>query len=443
MIKVLHITAHMGGGVGNALSSITAYSKKMDNKYVHRILMLEPPQKTQFVEICKQKGIDVIYATDIDVLRNELLEADIVQMSWWHHPIMAKVLSDFPKIPIRLIVWVHISGCTYPIVPFDFAKMPHKMFFTTNYSFENPYWDELQKNYMRINAELIYGAGDFSDIENTQISPHLGFNIGYIGTLNYSKINPEFIKFCKSVKIPSAKFIIAGDIDNKELVEDVKRYELDNMIEFKGYVKNVASVLSNIDVFGYPLNPFHFGTTENAILEAMAASLPVVALNQGAEKYIIKHMETGLLANNIGHYGELMRYLYENPNERKRIGKNARSYVMSTFSLEKTVGKMNAVYDEIMHNSKKEFQFNNVFGNEPYEWFLSCLGDERKIFEESIDEKIKNNQKRCEQIEEQIRNSSHILREKSKSSICQFYSYFPDDQNLSYWNSIINSIRLG
>lgn len=432
----------MGGGVGNALSSITTYSINHNNNYKHKILILESPQKTQFIDICRANNIDVVYATDIETIKDELIKADIVQLSWWHHPIMAKLLSDFPKIPIRLIIWAHISGCNYPYIPFDFSKIPHKMLFTTKYSFENPYWNESQKEYIRMKADIIYGAGDLSVVEKAESIPHDCFNIGYIGTLNYSKINPEFVKYCAVIDIPDVKFIMVGDSDNKDLIEDTKKYNVDSKIEFKGYVKDITRILSNIDVFGYPLNPCHFGTTENVILEAMAAAIPVVALNQGAEKYIIDHMKTGLLADNIEHYGQIMKYLYENPDERKRIGKNAKEYVMETFSLEKTLHKMNSIYDEVISYPKKEFCFNDIFGDIPYEWFLACLGEYRKIFEDSINKSIMADKNKCEQIEKQIFNCPHILREKSKSSICQFYEYFPKDKILSYWNSIVNNVNL-
>ncbi len=439
MLQVLHVTTHMGGGVGKVLSSIVNYTKKNYRQYTHKILVLETPVKTQFINICKEEGVEIILLTDKKSIKKEMLKADIVQISWWHHPKMAEFLSDFPQIPIRLIIWSHVSGCNYPAFPFEFAKIAHKTLFTTNYSFQNPYWSEQEREYVMKNAEIIYGAGDFSLISKFKYVQHEDFNIGYIGTLNYSKLHPEFVKFCAEVNVSGMKFIMVGDTDNQQQIErDAEIYNLNDKIEFTGYINNVSKELQRFDVFGYPLNPFHFGTTENVLLEAMAAGIPVVVLNQGAEQHIVKHMETGLLADNVEHYGKLIRYLYENPNERKRIGENARAFVLNTFNLEKTVEKMNRVYDEVMETPKRTFEFRTIFGKNPYEWFLSCLGEDKKLFEDSINSDLIKDKEKLEQTESKISNCRHILREHSKSSINHFAQCFPGDEIVMYWKKLIN-----
>ena len=51
MPEVLHITTHMGGGVGKVLSGVASYTARMNTSYRHRILLLEQPEKTNFGEI--------------------------------------------------------------------------------------------------------------------------------------------------------------------------------------------------------------------------------------------------------------------------------------------------------------------------------------------------------------------------------------------------------
>ena len=438
MLQILHITTHMGGGVGKALSSITTYAQNHDKKYKHKILMLELPQKHKFIEICKKENVEIIFTTDKKLIYQEILKVDIVQLSWWHHPVMAEFLSLFPQIPIRLIIWSHVSGCNYPVLPFDFVELAHKTFFTTSYSYENPFWTEKQKEFAKMNAEIIFGAGNLLKVQKVEPYVHQGFNIGYVGTLNYSKLNPQFARYCAAADLPNAKFIIVGDSDNRQHIEkEAQVFDLKNKFEFTGYLNDISEILGRFDVFGYPLNPLHFGTTENALLEAMAAGIPVVILNQSAEKYIVRHMETGLIADSIEHYGELVKYLHENPNERKRIGENARKFVLNTYAIENTIKKMNDSYEQVMKIPKKVFEFGKVFGKQPHEWFLSCLDADKGIFEDSINIDLEYNQEIIDQIEFKISNCRHILKEKSKSSIYHFSECFPYDEKLLYWKKLI------
>lgn len=50
MREVLHITTHMGGGVGKVLSGAASYAARTNAPYRHRILLLEQPQKMNFID---------------------------------------------------------------------------------------------------------------------------------------------------------------------------------------------------------------------------------------------------------------------------------------------------------------------------------------------------------------------------------------------------------
>ena len=104
-------------------------------------------------------------------------------------------------------------------------------------------------------------------------------------TKQYEQIQAEVEKTVLEV-LKSGQYICGKH--NKALQEEIIKCGLENNFEFTGYVDNVYSQLSRFDIFAYLLNPYHFGATENALLEAMAYELPVIALNQSVEKHIIK-----------------------------------------------------------------------------------------------------------------------------------------------------------
>ncbi len=440
VIKILHITPHLGGGVGKALSGILVYEKKNKSRYTHLIYMLEEPQNNQFVNICMNNEINVNIAKNFDEIYKVMKSVDIVVLHWWHHPLNAKFLAYYPQIPARLIIWSHINGCSYPVIPADFIKAVNKVFFTSEYSLENHFWNREEKEYACKNAKIVYGLGELNNYSTQKIKKTDNFIIGYIGTLNYSKLNPEFIEYCLEVikLIPSAHFVFVGNPDGKEaLLKQADKYGIGNNFEFTGYVNNVDTQLDRFDIFAYPLNPDHFGTTENAVLEAMNHGLPVVVLNQNCEKYLVKHNETGFLADDKYHYSEIIKYLYDNPDERLRIGSNAQKIFLNEFSMKKNINQMREGFSDVLFEDKKEFNFQDIFGKEPYQWFLSCLGEERRLFEDSLNENLMRDDLIAAEIKNKIKNCRGILREKSKSSIIQFAEYFQGDKNLKFWRSII------
>ncbi|MDQ7096250.1 glycosyltransferase family 4 protein [Desulfosporosinus sp. PR] len=440
--KIVHLTAHMGGGVGKVLSGICTYAQNNNNKYLHEIIMLEHPEKRHFVDICEESGVNVtvVSGSNVEMIKSKMEQADIVQIEWWHHPKLAELITNFPHINVRLVVWSHISGCNYPYLPVDFLAMPDKFVFTSNYSFYNPFWNEVEKSFARNQCVMINSSGGFEHLKIIKKKEHNGFNIGYIGTQNFSKIHPQFVDYCKYIKgIPNIKFILVGDRTNQEtILKQANNGGIADQFVFRDYVKDVSSELSWFDVFGYILNPQHFGTTENALLEAMAAGLPVVCLNQCAEQFLIKHNETGLLVRNEEEYAEAISYLYNHPDQRVKLGEKAREFVLNNFMVEKTVLQLHTIYDKILLTGKRTFNFQRVFGRTASEWFLSCLPpSERQIFKACIPECDNDDAK--EKLIRFVKMSRCILDDKSKSSLHHFSKTYPQDLLLRYWSSLLEN----
>lgn len=438
--KILHIASHLGGGVGRALSSIVTSERRNDPHSIHKILLLDDPEKDQFLNICRDGGVEVMLKSrDCDV-GGEMAAADIVVLHWWHHPAMAEFLSTFPATPLRLVLWSHVNGCNYPCLPFEFVDLPQKTFFTSPFSFENPYWSERQRAKIKKTSAVVYGLGELQFQPAVKKPRSADFVIGYVGTLSSSKLHPRFMEFCCAVlkKVPNARFVLVGDMNTgNDIQQQASAYRIDSKFSFIGYSNQIMNELSKFDVFAYPLNPRHFGTTENVLLEAMALGLPVVALNHNTEKYIVKsHKKVGLLADSIEHYAASIKYLYDNPRERARIGANAREYVRNNFTFENNVSLMRAEFRKVLRMPRRQFSFGHVFGTRPYEWFLSCLGEDRETFSASISGKLSS--PRMDFIEGRIMGSSPILREKTKSSITHFAESFPGDENLRYWKSLLS-----
>lgn len=408
MPSILHITAHLGGGVGSVLSSVAVNAKQNGSFFTHEIMQLEPTENRHYVKICQENNISLCLADEINI-EDKINSADIVQIEWWHHPLTMKFMHDYLSLThCRLVVWSHISGSKYPYIPAGFVRLPEKFIFTSPNSYENPLWSEESRAQIRkISEVVVSSSGNFMAMKSKTKS-HSGFVIGYVGFLGYNKISPDFIRFCDAVDIPEALFTVVGDISyGKALVNDVKKFGKQEKFKFTGYTTDVGEEMRNFDVFGYLLNPEHTGTAENSLLEAMAAGIPPVVLNQSAEKYIVQDGHTGFIVNNFDEYRKVIRYLYERSQERIRIGENASRYARENFCLSNTARGLENIYRNVLASNKKVRDVNSVFGDNPYEWFKTCLGNS--------DIKTSN---------------TDLILGPGKGSIYQYIKYFPKEERL-------------
>ena len=134
--KILQITPHLGGGVGKAVIGAAMPDKQFNTE----IMLLEKPEKEEIVSRVRDMGINVMACLSDCEVQRKIQETDIVIVNWWNHPLMSRFLVHFPTVPCRLVLWAHVNGCTYPYLPFDFLNRFDHIFFTTKYSYENPFW---------------------------------------------------------------------------------------------------------------------------------------------------------------------------------------------------------------------------------------------------------------------------------------------------------------
>ena len=60
MLHILHITTHMGGGVGRAIDAMMCYEKQTHSDVEQTLMLLEKPLDKRFTNNCIAKGIDVV-----------------------------------------------------------------------------------------------------------------------------------------------------------------------------------------------------------------------------------------------------------------------------------------------------------------------------------------------------------------------------------------------
>lgn len=101
-------------------------------------------------------------------------------------------------------------------------------------------------------------------------------------------------------------------------------------IEKIEYIDNIDKVYRSADIFVSPIR--YGGGTNFKVLEAMASGLPVVALSEKIEGLNGKNNENILIAKDEQGFVESLQRLIEDSDLRKKIGKNARTFVRENYS---------------------------------------------------------------------------------------------------------------
>jgi L-malate glycosyltransferase len=149
-------------------------------------------------------------------------------------------------------------------------------------------------------------------------------------------------------RMPDVTFQIVGDGPQREELERLAaRLRISTQVQFLGYRDDVPYVLRESDVFAFPS---FMEASPNAILEAMAASLPIVATRVGGIPEVIEHERSGLLVSpgdDRALAAALVR-LIERPALAAQLGAAARKVVESRFSFVRMLGEFQQLYfDEL------------------------------------------------------------------------------------------------
>jgi len=172
---------------------------------------------------------------------------------------------------------------------------------------------------------------------------------------NPVKDHPMFLRAAARVRavLPNAGFVIAGE---GELMEGLRtlaeQLGIEKDVFFIGRCDNVANLLFASDVGVLSSRAEGFA---NAILEYMAARLPVVATDVGGVREAIKEAETGYVVPSGDHekMAERIIELLSSPERARAMGERAKSIVAEKFSCDRHLQNTLELYDELLSLPKQ------------------------------------------------------------------------------------------
>jgi glycosyltransferase involved in cell wall biosynthesis len=154
--------------------------------------------------------------------------------------------------------------------------------------------------------------------------------------------------------IPNAKgrlrFVIVGDGDClPELKAMAQAKGLGDIFQFAGFHEETAQYMNSFDIFALP--SLSEGLS-SAILEAMAASLPIVATNVGGIPELVQNGNNGLLVApaDPAALAHAIQHLADNPEASRNMGLRGRARIEEQFTLERKIQETEQLCSALLRN---------------------------------------------------------------------------------------------
>ena len=148
--------------------------------------------------------------------------------------------------------------------------------------------------------------------------------------------------------VRAARFVLIGDgPESSRLLHQVKQLGLEENFLFLGRREDVPELLSCCDLFVLP------STAEglpNAILEAMAAGLPVVSTGVGGSAEIVTHGVNGLLVppRDPNSLAVAILRLLQDSELARRLARAGKQQVHDQFTFNRLVRELEGLYSELL-----------------------------------------------------------------------------------------------
>jgi glycosyltransferase involved in cell wall biosynthesis len=145
-------------------------------------------------------------------------------------------------------------------------------------------------------------------------------------------------------RYPDASFTFVGDGPRREALETLTRaLGVTERVRFVGERRDVASILARHDLFVLPSRSEAF---PNALIEAMATGLPVVATDVGGIPEVVRSGVNGQLVppDDIGALADAVLALMDDPAAAAALGRAARAEVERHYTIDRMVERFEQLY---------------------------------------------------------------------------------------------------
>jgi glycosyltransferase involved in cell wall biosynthesis len=176
------------------------------------------------------------------------------------------------------------------------------------------------------------------------------FRIGMIARMNTSaKRHSLFLRAAMRVlrRFPETEFVLAGDGPLRmQLEREAEKLGIRDRVLFLGDRRDIPAILASTHI---SVMPSISESLSNAILESMAAGIPVVASHVGGNAELI-NADRGILVapdDELGLAGAIER-LMRDPFMRAEFGRDGKKFAASNFTMERIQKKHEELYLDLL-----------------------------------------------------------------------------------------------
>ena len=268
----------------------------------------------------------------------------------WVGP-MAKLLAGTPVIWSRRDMGI-LRGAKHRIAYRWMKNLPERVFAVS---------EQVRQHCIEVDGispdrvETVYNG---LDLPNLETLPDRGSSTGppvikTVGNIRRVKGHDIFVRAAAQIakQFPDARFSVGGAVLEPEFKAElhalVREQGIGDRFSFDGSVSDLHSYLADATVFVLPSRSEGFS---NAIIEAMAAGLPLVATDVGGNAEAIQDGVNGFLvpSEDVDALADALRRLLADPARAQAMGKAGRARVAERFTTEAMMKQLVTAYRRIL-----------------------------------------------------------------------------------------------
>ncbi len=354
-LLILHVIERVGsGGAFHGTLNAAKYSVRR-GEYAHTVLSLLPPLP-EFVEKAEALGVCVVHPASHAERDLHVARADIVQVEWWNNPsINAFIDSSLP--PCRLVAWLRVNGSSpaHGVPPRLLDWADHIMMCCPMIGDSEPI-SRMPPEQRRAKVSELFAGDELDHLPRPSPRDKPAgepFIVGYVGTVDFIKMHPGYLRMSAAARIPGIRFEVCGDGPLDEMEARAEALGAADRFVFRGLVRDVGAALATFDVFGYPLCHETYAASEKSLQEAMFAGVPPVVFPHGGVKDLVADGKTGCVVRTEAEYTRALEHLYHHPDERRRLGQRAHEWASRHFGAHSQTDKLLQIYRTVLKAPKR------------------------------------------------------------------------------------------